>query len=238
MAELQAKVHELTRIRTQGFPDTGKLIPAKVIASDAVASRGSLLLSKGSLSKVKAGDWVASRLFVEVGEQDGVRQGASALACESLIGWVEETEAFTSRVVLLSDNVSRRVTKVYIQGKDPKSHKRLIASLKKPSGFVPASFVLEGAGRGMMKIPEIDAGWVDQKLIQVGDLVTSAPDDYRLPVAMVIGEIVSLEKVRDDKKKPLYYNAYVKHLYDPGTLSQVFIADFSREAARQQAPER
>jgi hypothetical protein len=54
---------------------------------------------------------------------------------------------------------------------------------------------------------------------------------------MVIGVITSLEKVRVTNRKPLYYTAMVKHRYDPRLLSQVFIADFSREAGRA-APQR
>lgn len=234
LAELQARIDELTRIRREGFPAHGKLIPAKIIGADAVASRGSLLLSKGSLSQVKVGDWVTSRRFVDAGTEDGVRKGASVLARESLIGWVEETEALTSRVVLLSDNVSRRVTKVHIGRHDATSGSRLVAMLDGK----PASFALQGAGGGLMKIPEIGSRWVDQKLIRVGDVVISSPDDARLPVAMVIGEIIAMEKVRDDKKKPLYYNALVKHRYDPRLLGQVFIADFSRQEGQRHTSER
>lgn len=234
IAELQAQINELTRIRKQGFPPDGKLVPAKVIAADALASRGSLLLSKGSVSGVKAGDWILSRRFVDAGWEDGVRKGSSVLARESLIGWVEETEAFTARVVLLSDNVSRRVTKVHIERYDAAKDARLVAMLDGR----PASFALQGAGGGLMKIPEIDSRWVDQKMIRVGDVVMSSPDDARLPVAMAIGDIISLERVRDDKKKPLFYTAHVKHRYDPRMLGQVFIADFSREAGQQPPPER
>src|SRR5690606_20782197 len=84
--ELQAKVSELTHIRQAGFPAHGRLIPARIIAADALASRGSLLLSKGRASNVKLGDWVTSRRFVNAGSEDGLRPGTSVLARESLIG--------------------------------------------------------------------------------------------------------------------------------------------------------
>lgn len=228
MAEAQAKISELTRVRENGFPSQGKLIPARVIAGDAVAARGSLRLSKGKLSSVKAGDWVTSRRFVDAGEKDGVRQGAGVLARETLIGWVEEADTFTSRVVLLSDNFSVQRIMARIERFNPKKNSRLVVTLN----GAPARFALEGAGRGIMVIHEIDAGSVEKGVIQVGDIVTSDPNDSRLPVAMVIGEITALEKVRDDKKKPLFYTAHVKHRYDPASLGQVFVADFSPETQR------
>lgn len=231
VAELNAKIRELTQIREQGFPQDGRLIPATVIAADAVASRGSLLLSRGSLHKVKTGDWVTSRLFVDGGTDDGIRKGAGVLARETLIGWVEETEALTSRVVLLSDNLAGRATLVHVVRYDSAKGRPLVVSLDGK----PASFALQGAGRGLMKISDIDARWVEGQFIKLGDLITSDPNDLRLPVAMVIGEISALTKVRDDKKKPLYYTAEIKHRYDPRLLSQVFVADFAREAGKRAA---
>jgi cell shape-determining protein MreC len=224
--ELQAQISDLTHIRKQGFPERGRLIPAKVIAADAVASRSSLKLSRGSMANVKTGDWVTSRRFVDAGAADGVPKGAGVLARESLIGWVEDTDPLTSRVVLLSDSMSRSKMVVNIGRVDAKTGARQFASFDGK----PAGFALEGAGRGLMRIPDLDADWVKKGIIRVGDIVTSDSNDAKLPVAMVIGEITALEPVRDNKKKPLYYRAMVKHRYDPQRLSQVFIADFSRQA--------
>jgi cell shape-determining protein MreC len=229
LAELEARIDELAMVRQRGFPTDAALVPAKVVALDALASRGSLLLDKGSSHNVRSGDWVTSRLFVDAGTSDGARPGAGVLARESLIGWVEESEYFTSRVVLLSDRSTNRPTSVHITRHDPARNTWQVVTV----GSKPALFSLYGAGRGLMKIVEIDARAVDQGLIRAGDLVTSDPRDPRLPVAMVIGRISRLERVRTDKKKPLYYVAEVEHRYDPRLLSEVYIADLSRQIKQQ-----
>lgn len=225
VAELRSVVQELTHLRElPGFPRDGRLIPAQIIASDAVASRGSLLLSKGTVSKARVGDWVTSRRFIDSGSADGTRKDAAVLAHETLLGWVEATEAFTSRVVLLSDNLSGHKLVVHIirQEKDG-------TQLQVSMDHKPLKFSLEGAGSGLMRIPEVSAQYVQNGIIRAGDLVMSNPNEARLPVSLVIGEIVSLDKVVDSRKKPLYYTAIVRHRVDPQTLSRVFIADFSRD---------
>ena len=224
VAELEAKVSELTKVRAlAGFPTEGRLIPADVIGADAVASRGSLLLSKGSVSKVKSGDAVTSRLFVDAGTRDGAQKNAMVLGHEALIGWIDESEAFTSRVALLSDPYPRRTMVVNLVREQKGGPPLLLRMDDKP-----VKFPLQGAGAGMMKLLDVDARFVEGGYVRVGDLIMSDPNEPRLPASLVIGEITALEKDLDPKKRPLYYTAQVKHRYDPRTLGRVFIADFSR----------
>ena len=196
IAELQAQINELTRIRKQGFPPDGKLVPAKVIAADALASRGSLLLSKGSVSGVKAGDWILSRRFVDAGWEDGVRKGSSVLARESLIGWVEETEAFTARVVLLSDNVSR--VKSPHQRYDAAKDARLVAMLDGR----PASLLKERRRADEDSGSFSPGGSENDPGRRRGHV---SPDDARLPVAMPLGTSSAGTSPRRQEKKPLLH---------------------------------
>lgn len=222
VAELEAKVNDLARVRAEpDFPDDARLIPADVIGRDALAARQSLLVSEGRKSRVKVGDWVTSRKFIDVGTAQGVKTGAGVIGHETLIGWVEQTEASNARVVLLSDNVVRRPVRVHIIRDEQGQPRRVVSQ-----GGEPLHFALEGAGSGRMKILDVKARYVDEGFIRVGDKVISSPSEPRLPVSLVIGEIVALEKVQEPRKKPLYYTAIVKHGYDPGGITRVFIADF------------
>ncbi|GMV98834.1 MAG: hypothetical protein AMXMBFR83_31820 [Phycisphaerae bacterium] len=232
VADLEEQVRELTRLRSEvDFPAEARLIPADVIGKDALAARGSLLLSAGRSSRAKPGDWVTSRKFLDAGSKAGVRTDAGVIGHETLIGWVEATEAYTSRVVLLSDHLARRPVRVHIVRDEQGQPRRVVSQ-----GGQPLNFSLEGAGGGLMKIQDVNARYVEQGFVRVGDLVMSSPQEPRLPVSLVIGEITALEKVADPKKKPLYYTAIVRHYYDPGTIHRVFIADFPRPEQASRKP--
>ena len=224
---LKLSVQELTLLRRQGFPEAGVLIPAPVVALDAAPRRDSLLLGKGQLKGVKRQDWVTSRLFVQVGEQDGVRRQLAVLARESLIGWVEQTTPLTSRVVLLSDAYASRPMRVHFVHFDASARRYLQV---KAEGRV-APFALRGIGGGKMIVADIDRTFIADGVVAVGDLVTSDPNDPKLPRAMVVGEIIELHQNED---KPLFYDAVVRHRHDPKALSQVYIVDLSRQPGADQ----
>jgi len=227
LIQLEAALHELTGIRQRGLPDTIGLIPARVCGLDAAPGRDSLLLGKGHLQKVAPGNWVASRLFVDAGANDGVRDQAVVLARECLIGWVEQTAPFTSRLVMLSDRVQTRPMSVLITPRD-------VGDRLPAGGDRPLCFALAGAGRRRMRVPDVPASLVATGQIRVGDLVTSDPSDPRLPVTMVIGRITEL---KGHVQEPVHYDAMVEYLYDPRSLSRVFIVDLSRLAGGGLAPE-
>ncbi|HSA29021.1 MAG TPA: rod shape-determining protein MreC [Phycisphaerae bacterium] len=219
--ELQLTVQELTLLRRQSLQRDGIILPAPVVALDAAPGRDSMLLGKGKVQGAKREDWVASRLLVQVGQQDGVQGEEAVLARETLIGRIEETSPLTSRVVLLSDPYTNRAMKVRIMHFDHSSQRYLQVT----SGGRIAEFVLRGAGAGRMVVPDIRKDFTDAGVVAVGDLVTSDPQDPRLPLGMVIGEITEL---RHNKDNPLLHDAMVQHRYDPKNLSQVYIVDLSR----------
>lgn len=221
---LRSTIEELSLLRQQGVPENVSLIPASVIASDADPRRDSLLLGKGNRKGINEDEWVASRLFVQIGDQAGVRRDSAVLARdmmlarENLIGWVEETTASTSRVVLLSDAYANRPIRVHLAHFDPESKRPLLVTIEDKV----APFVLRGMGGGKMIVADIDRAFIDAGVVAVGDLVTSDPNDPNLPHAMVVGEIV---EIHHNKDKPLFYDAIVRHRYDPKSLSQVMIVD-------------
>ncbi|MHC4441079.1 MAG: rod shape-determining protein MreC [Planctomycetota bacterium] len=190
------------------------LVPAHVVAWDAVPGRDSLQLNKGRSSKVESMDWVVSRLQVDVGTKGGISDRSEVLPRECLIGWVEHAGLWSSRVVLLSDPEVNKAMRVYIE---PSSGRQDHKSGRQ------APLILEGAGQGKMLIRDIPADLVTNGLVRVGDLVNSDRNDTRLPVAMVIGTISELKQNREDNVPPLFYEAVVEHRYDPKKLSLVFI---------------
>ncbi|MGQ9650670.1 MAG: rod shape-determining protein MreC [Phycisphaerae bacterium] len=219
--QLQTTVEELANVRSMGFPREGTLIPARVLAMDAAPGRDTMLVAKGNLQNVEKDDWVVSSLTVGAGANEGVKPQSHVLGRQCLIGWVDQTNLLTSRVILLSDKLAgkSRPRRVLIQA---------AGSSSRPSEVQPEVFVLEPHGGGRMIIRDIPRRMVDAGLIQVGDLVTSAPDDTRLPLAVVIGPIEDLQPNRD---KPICFDALVRHMIDPASLSEVIIVDSSQPAS-------
>jgi len=229
IAALDQTVRELALLRRSGAAEGGALIPAPVVAADAAPGRETLLVGRGRLRGVQREDWVASRMLVRAGEPEGVENGAAVLGRQCLLGWVEETGPFTSRVVLLSDPYAQRVLRVHIahslrNGPDAQSRELRFVTM----GGRVAEFVLRGVGGGRMIVNDIPHDFVDAGLITPGDLVLSDSRDPKLGQALVVGEIT---EVRHNKSKPLLYDTYVQPRFDPKSLSQVLIVDRSRHNA-------
>ena len=84
-----------------------------------------------------------------------------------------------------------------------------------------------------MIIRDIPRLLVETGQVRAGDLVTSVPDDTRLPIAVVIGPI---EDLRPNRDNPVCFNAVVRHMVDPASLSEVLIVDLSQPAASPPGP--
>jgi len=226
IAQLKSTQEQLTRIRSSPeFPQGASIIPVQILACDADPRRESLLVDKGSLKKVKDLDWVASRITINAGTNNGVHNRAQVMARECLIGWVEHAGLWQSRVVLLSDPQANRAMRIRIQPKPggPDHNKR-----RGPAD----PLILEGAGNGKMKIRDIPANYVENGLIQTGDLVTSDRNDPKLPLSMVVGVITKLKRIQDDKVIPLFYEALVQHRYDPKKINQAYVVDMSNNTQK------
>jgi cell shape-determining protein MreC len=208
-----------------GFPQQCNLIPAEVVALDAAGYRDSLLVGRGQRHEVETGDWVTTKLALRSGTETGVTAGAAILAKESLIGYVGRARPYQSRIILLSDAAAAKPLRVHIPSADETADKPDWVD----EGDPRREFLLKGIGRGKMLIPEIDARLVRAGLIETGDLVTSDGRDPRLPVEMVVGQIVELRERRRESEKPLYFDALVSPRVDPRDLSEVYVVDLSLE---------
>jgi cell shape-determining protein MreC len=229
IASLEQTVREMTLLQEAGVAERGTLIPAPVVAADAASGRDTLLLGSGQVEGVRREDWVASRLLLRAGTSAGVQDDDAVIGRQSLLGWVEQAGPFTARVVLLSDAYAQRPLRVHIAHRTP--------SQEDPRTFQPrfvtrgdhvAEFILRGAGGGRMLIRDISHDFIEAGLVQENDLVLSDPRDPKLDQSLVVGEIT---KIRHNKDKPLLYDAFVRHRFDPKNLSQVLVVDRSRTAS-------
>jgi cell shape-determining protein MreC len=222
LGQLREANRSLTAIRNQSdFPQQARLIPARIMAPDSDNWRESLLVGKGTSTKVQQGNWVTSHWWVQAGREQHVQKKYRVLARESLLGWVDQANRWTSRVVLLSDPFANRACRVRIV--NTRSGKAL-----SEKADASKTFILQGAGDGLMRIPDIPRQEIENGHIELGSTVVSDPCDGRFPVSMVIGTITEL---RHNKKKPLYYDAFVRHQYSPGDLHRVYIVDLPGQFA-------
>lgn len=221
VAQLKTDNDALTGIRQLGFGTEWILVPARVASLDAAPGRHSLQLLTDPGHRVRSGDWVVTRTAENDQAAPAAGGETGALLSECLIGRIEQTSTFTSRVTLLADLVAERAMRVQIAGRDGRR----------------IEFALQGRA-GRMHIFDIAKSLIENRDVCPGDLVTSAGDDPRLPAPLVVGRIAEIKLNRD---KPLYYNAVVEPRPDPKRLGEVTIVHFSGargEAARGDPPAR
>ncbi len=215
--ELRGEIQNLTSMKAQGIP---LALHAHIVARDVALWRDSLLLERGSELGVHRKDWVASRLFINLGDLAGVREGQAVLAREVLLGRVEGVSPYMARVQLFSD-VDSAPVEVRVGG--------LCEGAFEPVDY-PCS--LRGLGRGQMVIEHVDYRQVQAesaaqegeapggRRIQLGDYVYSAPAQFGLPHPMVIGRVSSIEA---DPKRRLVYDVRVEPAVEIDRLRDVHV---------------
>ena len=217
---LRVENARLAGIRRGGLGETGRLIPARVIAGDMHGWRDSRLINSGKLRGVRTGAPVTTNRFVDrkALEEEGVRSGMAVLLGEALVGEVELVGTHTARVRLLSDPASR--LKIQIG--------RFAEHIgEEPSGAPVFKVVREaswlvGVGKGRMEIRDIDADDFTAGRVCVGDTVTSHPSNQLAPAALVVGEII---EIHPDRRNPLLCIATVRSLVDESQLRRVYVYD-------------
>lgn len=209
ITELQERNTELSGIRRRGFA-SGRLIHARIVASDSLPWRESRLLDEGTLAGVRPGDRVITDLFVAAGESEGVVDGMSILAGETLLGEITDASTHTARVLLLTDPASRsRLVRIGRLGSDGVT-------------FCSADFILRGLGKGRMKISGVSHRFVERQEIEVGDIVLTSDADDRLPLQVVVGRI---KAIFADDNNAVLFNLWVEPAVDLMKLKRVFVVD-------------
>jgi len=111
-----------------------------------------------------------SRATLDVGANEGVRKGMPVIAAEGLYGIVQTVDRTTCQVLLISSPQFRLMGRVE---RDPP-----------PLGFI------QGQSTGAMVFDVVDA----KALPQVGDKVYTSGLSERIPVGILIGEILQIEE--------------------------------------------
>lgn len=204
---LRIENERLTGVRDRGLGPRGRLIPARVVADDAVPWRNSKLILLRGASR---NDAVISRHFsIDLAADEGVHTGMGVLATEVLVGIIEQAGTLTSRVRLLSDPGTRMSVAIgRVDGTDFTA--------------VDGSFWLVGGGHGRIEIRDVHHQYVNDGDIRLGDVVLTRRDDPRLPPSVTIGTIVDMETDPDNGL------LYILHV-DPGveleSIRRVYVVD-------------
>jgi cell shape-determining protein MreC len=216
--QLHEQLALMQNLRTIPTMRSCTLIPARVVARDAIPWRDSLLLQAGKNRGVQHDDWVASRIFIDAGSEDGLLQDMSVLASEYLIGRIEFVGSFTSRVVLLSDASSRQRVRIGRWTDDGLQ-------------VMPNYYDLHGLGRGRMIIPDVprddlaldEGDESDGRMrIRLGDLVMSLESDAWLPASLAIGRIAGHEP---HPRVRLVHSLRVEPMAAADELTDVLVVD-------------
>ena len=184
------------------------MIPAKVVADDALAWHQTKLLDKGTLRGVRRDAMVTSNLFVNVGEQR-VASGMMVLAGEVLVGRIARTGTHTSRLVLLTDpgeTLPVRIGKVQ----------------NGELNIGDADFMMFGLGGDRLEIREVPSRYIEQKLIEQDAVVVSSPVNTQLPVSMVVGTV---KHIRRNDRNRLLYTIEVEPAVTSKQLRRVYVID-------------
>lgn len=214
-AELESEVAGLRATREwnvdgRRFGNSGRLIPAQVLAEDLLSWRDSRWIAAGALQGVRREDGVLSSHF-SIGIEDAaeVRDGMAVMQAEALIGFVDQVGTHAARVRLLTDPAVQMKVRTgrWVEGE-------FIA--------LAGEFWLVGRGNGKMILRDLDRRDVESGRIQVGDAVLSDPEGTRLPVAMVIGRIGALSP---DRNNALLATAVVEPVLPSKGLRRVQVFD-------------
>ena len=209
LQQLEKEHQMLAGIRRRGL-SSGKLIPARAVAADALPWRQSRLLTAGTVSGVGDDAAVTTDYFTVTPEAAAeVQSGMSVLAGEVLIGFIEQVGTHTARVQLLTDRQS--------------SLEVMIARLDEDR-FLPldARFRLVGTGKRLLEIPDVDHRYIEEGSIQEGDVVLSLATDPRLPATLTIGTVTA---IRQDQDNSLLYRLSVEPPLAANAIRQVFVVD-------------
>ena len=214
--QLQQERAVLLRLHSIDSLGRYRLIPARIVAWDIMASRDLMIIDQGRAKNVARNDWITTRRFLDVGQENGVPvgDGLAVLAGEYLIGRVELVRDFTSRVRLFTDRTN------------PFEHVRIRFARREGDRLTfPVSeseFTLEGvAGSDEMQVTQVERKLWDNKRIRPGDLVVSSPNEPNLPGSLVIGRV--LGDARNSQDNPLLCTVRVGWPFDWASVRQVYI---------------
>lgn len=210
LEELRQQVAAVGGWRARGLGPNVRVLPARTTSGDAVGWCESMAIDVGSADGVAEGDWVVSHSFLPSAGQGG-QAGVELLMTECLLGRVVETSPFVSRVLLLTDTDPHRRQRTLVR----------VARLEEDRLAGPADdFVLYGLGGSQMSVPDVPAQLHKTGKIRAGDLVISSPNESRLPLSLVIGQV---DRIEPDRRNPLVVHLFVSPRMELSSVRRVYV---------------
>jgi cell shape-determining protein MreC len=209
-----------------------RLIPATVVAADALPYGRMRTLNAGSALGVAAGSLVTTRSLI-TDRSKAMPEGFAAVSPlpESLdgvseavlVGRISRTGAHTAGLRLVSDRdfaVGARIRRVLDPAR-PRKFTRTGPDARETDlteqNNAPVDAAAAGDGAGGMTI----AGVYAMENVQPGDVVVTSGSDGLLPAEVRIGKVV--EVTDDPERKGLFVNLKVRPESDAATLREVYI---------------
>ncbi|MDD4892285.1 MAG: rod shape-determining protein MreC [Phycisphaerae bacterium] len=222
--QLRAQLKEVTGLKDEQAGLRGRLVPATVLARDAVAWRESLLIDMGRNVHLQPKQWALARMFIDRGADGGVAENQLAVLSLSspqarkqynrsvLVGRVEQVGQVTARVRLLTDWDST----VDAQVLDPAKPADTILCRVRGNGR--GQLLAEGVVSRRTRAGDRDT---DEPPCKTGDLVLSAPNAGNLPSSLIVGVVRSVAR----GAKPLEYTLKIDPAADYSLIARLIVID-------------
>ena len=201
LRDVDGRLAAVTGFRDQFQNERTRIVIARVVGPTGDTRRDVLRITKGSLSGVRVGMWVAAGST----PTEGV-SGRDLLAREWLIGRVSEVRPYESLVRLASDRGFKEP--VLLARIDETASRWEVAAGEQ---------VLYGHGDGKMRIE-----LATQDYFKQGQHAVLAPASGMLPMTMPLGEITASRTLDATQ---LHYDLEVRPLGRPFDLTYAYIID-------------
>jgi cell shape-determining protein MreC len=194
-----------------------ELIPARVVAGDAMPYGQTRLLNTGA----EKGTRVTTRVLL-TDRSKALPIRLAAVTPTALVGEVVESSAFAARMRLVTDRGYSTTHALIRRVIDPKKSRQITvveaASVQPLNAKNNAPIPVKAYGDGVSSVlvPRVKA----YHNVQPGDLLVTMPDDPMLQAELRIGVV---EEVQPDKDDPHFVTLKVRPSADLAALREVFL---------------
>jgi len=195
-----------------------RLIPARIVAADALPYGQTRLVNAGSGQGTADGLYATTRTLL-TDRSKRLPSNLAVLSGQALAGRLTETAAFTARLQLVTD--TGFATRAQIRRiVDPAAPRQIQVGSRMVrldrTANAPIEAYAEGNGTDGLIVKQVSR----QHNILPGDILQTRPAAAELPVAVTIGTVTD---VVDDVDHPGRVILTVRPAIDPATLREVFI---------------
>lgn len=206
------------------------LVPARVVAADALPYGRRRLVNAGRTDGAEAGSAVTTRRLL-TDRSKRLPSNVAAIAAQTLAGRIINAGPFTATLQLVTDPdfaVAAKILRVI----DPNDPRTITVTAGDASRQIlsnrnnyPVPVLARGAGEGGLVVEDVSV----HHNIQRGDRLVTAGDNAFLPVRVEIG--VVREVINDPEQRGLYQTLRVTPSASLEALRQVFLVVPAGEAS-------